>query len=398
MNRSHVFTILKLALAALLIWYVIDKAGWENIRSSLANIDRTGWLIGLGLVILANCLSMYRWHLLMRSVGLNSSFFLALRLGFIGVFFSNIVPGLTGGDVVKAVYVTRENPGQRASAVMSVAVDRIIGIVALALIAAVVIPFDLERYGEAALGIYGFLGAAGFGAVCVLSRRAKSTLKKVFGALGRNRNGNGKKPGVLAKLEQAASIYRERLGMVALALGMSCVVHLLIITALFVLGTALADGGQLALESGLSGVSGSVTGDASGVEGADLFRMDAAAQIEVFRNVTYGSYCSVVPIIMIISALPVAPAGWGVGEMMFVYFFQTVMHHGGAGAELAQAAADRWASALSLTYRFTVLLVSLIGGLFLAVDRKRVMEAASHTDSPEQPGPEATDVRLSADA
>ena len=86
MNRGHVLTALKLLIAAGLIYWVIDTAGWDNIRDALAHIDRTGWIMGLSAIILANLLAMLRWHLLMRSAGLRSTPWLAIRLGFIGVF------------------------------------------------------------------------------------------------------------------------------------------------------------------------------------------------------------------------------------------------------------------------------------------------------------------------
>ena len=68
---------------------------------------------------------------------------------------------------------------------------------------------------------------------------------------------------------------------------------------------------------------------------------------------------------MIISALPVAPAGWGVGEAAFEYFFSS----------LDVAEAD--SVSLSFSYRITTLLISLIGGVFLLLDRKRVREVTA---------------------
>src|SRR5262249_13698835 len=65
----------------------------------------------------------------------------ALRLTFLGLFFNNVIPGATGGDVVKGVVVARENPGRGAEALVTVLVDRIFGMIALALVALFVILF-----------------------------------------------------------------------------------------------------------------------------------------------------------------------------------------------------------------------------------------------------------------
>ena len=345
MTRKLVVNVLKLLFAAALIWYAVDKAGGiDTVVRSLSGIETRGWLLGTLSIFFGTCLSMYRWHVLMRSVGLDSTPWAAFRLGYIGVFFNNVVPGLTGGDLVKAIYITREHPKQRTDAVISVIVDRLIGIVALALIAAVVIPFDLARYGEAALGIYGFLAAAGLGTALVLSRRIKARILPLLGRFG---SGDG----FVGKIDRAVSMYRDRLGTIALAMVMSFAVHLSLIVGIWLFGEALARG------------AGPVPPGAA----ADVVAMHTA--LESLASLDLATYCSVIPIIMMISSLPIAPAGWGVGEQAFNYFFQTV----GVG----QAAA----TPLSLTYRLTATLISLLGGVFLVLDRKRT-RAGGHSPAP----------------
>lgn len=388
MKNKALTMLLKLGLTGGLMYLVIHFVGWEQIKTALSNMDRGRWAVGLGLMFTANCLSMLRWHLLMRSVGLNSTPWLALRLGFVGVFFNNIMPGLTGGDLVKAIYVARENPKQRAGAAVSVIVDRAIGIVALALIAAVVIPLDFERYHVAALGTYGFLAAAAVGSAFALSRRLKAGLRRLLGrdadgsdAGGANPSAEGGLSGlgtkifaVFSKIESAVSTYRERMGVIAVALGMSVVVHMIIIFALSAFGGALALGGLEAIEA-----DGLPLGDAQIAEWVDehgrdpthderfqlevQHSLERVAELETLREVELSAYCSVVPIIMIGSAVPLFPMGAGVGEALFPFFFDMVH----------VASSD--AVALSLTYRITAMLISLLGGLVLLMDRRRVMEA-----------------------
>lgn len=358
MNRSAIITILKLAFAACLIWFVVDQAGGPaKIANMLRNIDRQQWVVGLLVMFGATSFSMLRWHYLMKSVGLNSTPLTALRLGFIGVFFNNVVPGLTGGDLVKAVYVTRENPQQRPAAVVSVIVDRIIGIVALALVAAVVIPFSFSQYGQAATGIYGFLIVTFLAAVLALSRRAKAKIRSLLEKLGYNADSRG--ADAIAKLDQAVSMYRDRIRQIIVALGMSVVVHMLIIFAISIFAGALIDGVTMELS-----------------ELGPVETVARQAELDAFGSLGLDAYCSIVPIIMIISALPVAPNGWGVGEAAFLYFF------GEAGVAKADA------TSLSLTFRLTATLISLLGGVFLLLDRKRVLEATGEqSDDPQAAAP-----------
>ncbi|GJM20259.1 MAG: hypothetical protein DHS20C15_01740 [Planctomycetota bacterium] len=371
MSRKAIFNLLKIAFAFALVWYVIDQAGWDQIRDRLSEIDRQGWLLGLGLLLASHVVALLRWHVLMHSVGLNSTPWIALRLGFIGTFFNNVVPGLTGGDLIKALYVTRENPKQRTSAVVSVIVDRVVGIVALAIIAGVVIPLDFSRYQEAALGIYGFLLAAGLGGTLVLSRRMKARLRGLFG----RKEGEGGNS-LLSKLDAAVSLYRPRLGVLAQAMLLSFVSHLLIIVAISIFGDALAEGQRSMLAENppvlaaeqvaeLHAELGHAPSETDLANARALDLVDRKAQLESLASVSLLEYCSILPIINIISALPVAPAGWGVGETAFKYFFGTI------DVDEADSVS------LSFTYRITALLISLVGGVFLLLDRKRVLEVAS---------------------
>jgi len=342
-TRSLVDNVLKLTAAAGLVWYVIHNAGWDDVRDRLTNIDVGTWILGLGALFVGTCVSFVRWHVLLHSVGLDTSMWTVFRLSWIGNFSNNVLPGLTGGDLVKAFYVTREHPRQRTDAVISVIVDRIIGIVALALIAAVVIPLDFERYRQAALLVYGFLACTVLGAIFVLSRRVKARLRLVMERLGRKPRAEGEGLSMLGKIDRATSVYRHRLGTVAVALGMSVVVHMLLIVGIWLFGMALTQG------------------RAAGAPVVGVGLAERQHELDNLRHLGLTTYCSIVPIIMIISSLPLAPAGWGVGEQAFVFFFGTV----------GVVAAD--ATALSLTYRLTATLISLLGGVFLVFDRKRVM-------------------------
>ncbi len=82
--------------------------------------------------------------------------------------------------------------------------------------------------------------------------------------------------------------------------------------------------------------------------------------IGIGLNVPFVTYYAVIPICLIVMALPMTPAGWGVGEAAFIYFLGPL----GVGASSALA--------LALVYRMAQLAVSLNGGICLALQRDRV--------------------------
>ena len=64
-----------------------------------------------------------RWWLLLRASNLPQTLIRAFRLTFIGCFFNNVVPGQTGGDLVRAYYIARENKGRKTDSILTVIVD-----------------------------------------------------------------------------------------------------------------------------------------------------------------------------------------------------------------------------------------------------------------------------------
>ncbi len=262
-------------------------------------------LEALLLYVVAAMISFQRWQVLLRAVHVDARFWRVQKLGFFGLFFSNIIPGMTGGDVVKAIMVARDHKEQRPAAVLSVIVDRAIGLFGLALVASGVLLFQLDRFASMALGLNLILLAIVAGALVVLSRRLRKALRldRLLSALPFAE--------MLKKLDRAALLYREARWQLAYAVAVSLVVHGMILTSIGVLGRAL------------------------GIE------------------IRFLDYYALAPLALIAQSLPLTPGGVGVGEGAFVTFFRA--------AGVASAAAF----ALSVSYRMIQLLVSVVGGVLL---------------------------------
>src|SRR5262249_13835966 len=80
-------------------------------------------------------LTFVRWYVLVRAQGLPFKLSDALRLGMAGFFFNSFLPGAVGGDILKAMFLAREQ-SRRAVAVATVVMDRVIGLWALVWIVA----------------------------------------------------------------------------------------------------------------------------------------------------------------------------------------------------------------------------------------------------------------------
>lgn len=135
---------LKVLFSAGIIFWLI-QSGKLNF-SALKNLLTPGSiLLGLSLVLVGIFFASERWRILIRTQGVSAHSFPLLKLSLIGTFFNFAMPGGVGGDVVKAYYFTRENPGSKVTAVTSVLMDRVIGLFAMILLALVVMFYDLNH-------------------------------------------------------------------------------------------------------------------------------------------------------------------------------------------------------------------------------------------------------------
>jgi uncharacterized protein (TIRG00374 family) len=71
--------------------------------------------------------TLVRWYVLVRAQNLPLTLWNAFRLGMIGCFFNTFLPGSVGGDIIKAAALAREQ-SRRTVAVATVLMDRVIGL------------------------------------------------------------------------------------------------------------------------------------------------------------------------------------------------------------------------------------------------------------------------------
>lgn len=123
-----------------LAWQLGPPQLWESLT-----LVSTGGLIAsfiiMGLTIL---LGAQRWLIALRTQGLKLTWARAMRITLIAHFFNSFLLGSTGGDLMKAYYAARETAHRKPEAVVTVFVDRVIGLWTMLLFAGVMALFNLE--------------------------------------------------------------------------------------------------------------------------------------------------------------------------------------------------------------------------------------------------------------
>jgi uncharacterized protein (TIRG00374 family) len=252
-----------------------------------------------------------RWRRFLQIVNCEAGIVNTMRLSFIGMFFNLVVPGLTGGDAVRAIMLAREYPQIRVAAMTTVFVDRLFGLASLVVMALIAIALINTPLTEIATPLMLLTLFSSLGLVLYSSAKARGIMR-----LGR----------LLDRLSFAETIRSADRAILP------------IIRSPYELSLALA----LSFAGHIAAIMGIVLiGNGFGIDLAVI------------------QYFVVVPIASLISTLPLTPGGWGLGEAAFHTLFEMINQPGSMGV------------AVSVTYRILLVALGMIGGLWLVVSNRK---------------------------
>jgi len=119
----------RVAVSLAIVIYILVDVDLGDLAGALLHVRPWPVVVGLGLYLIGQGLSSYKWWLIGNSVGLVRSLLDYGRFYFIGMFFNLFGPSTVGGDVVRALYL---GEGRRPGlAVNSVIFDRASGLALL---------------------------------------------------------------------------------------------------------------------------------------------------------------------------------------------------------------------------------------------------------------------------
>ena len=324
-RKTLLITLAKITLSLGILGYLIYSAvdtpeKREAFFGMLQQHKAWGFLIA-GFVTLLSVvvLTMVRWWYLVRALGIDFSVSDALRIGFIGYLFNLAPMGIVTGDLLKAWILAREKPGNRAKALASVVVDRIVGLYVLFLVATAGVfltgfwsnPDPMVHRICWAVLIITFGSTVGIALVLFPGFlegplvQALTRIPKIGGAI----------QGLL----DAVLIYRSKRLVLFLTSLMTVPVHVFLTISLFLLALGLR-----------------------------------------FGDVCGGDYFAIYPISGILSAIPL-PAG--PAEMGIVFFYKTALLQATQGV-VGAAVAKQQGLILALVYRLTTVLIAPIGAAY----------------------------------
>jgi glycosyltransferase 2 family protein len=267
--------------------YFLAKNGFLSVENTRRALTQWEYILpAAGLMFLNSFLSVFRWHIFLKAQAITLEFGRILRLSFVGNFFNIALPGAVSGDVVKAVYVAKEIHGMRAKAFSSILFDRVIGLSGLVLVSLGGLVFGMGSQWETGVlvgieklvWIMGLTVLFSYVYLFAVHEKIDIVLKVLTHFQARLRV-----IGSVTRTYEGLMHYRKHRGVVIFGLLLSLAIHVMVILSCIQAGRALGE-----------------------------FSVDE------------GAYFVLIPLGLLVTAIPIFPAGVGTGHAALGALFQLV--------------------------------------------------------------------------
>jgi uncharacterized membrane protein YbhN (UPF0104 family) len=124
-----------------LLGWIAWQTDWGQVGQAFAKLRAGWWLAAVAALVLAQLASARRWQLLAAPLGFPRPLGQMTAFYFIGMYFNLVLPTSVGGDVVRAWYLDGRS-GRRLGAFACVLLDRLSGLVVLLAVAAAGVVFS----------------------------------------------------------------------------------------------------------------------------------------------------------------------------------------------------------------------------------------------------------------
>lgn len=145
MNKKNLLTAFQISVTVALLWWVFHDPVKRHEMMEALRVANWGWLL-LGVLVFFGCtyVATVRWKILLAVQSIPMGWVRVWQLFMIGMFFNLFMLGSTGGDVVKMFLTMRETRSHKTAALLTVFMDRVIGMMALILISVAFLYFRYD--------------------------------------------------------------------------------------------------------------------------------------------------------------------------------------------------------------------------------------------------------------
>jgi uncharacterized protein (TIRG00374 family) len=314
---------MRLIMSAILLLILLLTIDRQALLEAVLGVDLALYVAGLLIFVLANVVWAYRWSIIIRASGENVALHKVIATTYIGVFFSMFLPTAVGADIGRMSQMSDDGKPS-ARIVSTVLLDRLIGLISLVLMAVLALVVGFQYAGEQGivLAVLGGLVALVVGWLLFFNRSLMRRFHWVF-----------KLPGASRLEDPIRKLYTS--------------LHYLQSQPRLVLTTVAV---SFVMQS---------------IEVISVIFIARASAIDV----PFIYFFLFLPVIWVITTIPISISGLGLREGVFVFFFSQV------GVTPSDAVA------MSLLFYVYRVIVGVSGGMVMMTSSARRVRLATSEGS-----------------
>lgn len=306
--KPIISVLIRLFVTALILAFLFFKINFSQVITAITGCRKDIFLLALLLFFSTYYLGLLRWRMLLHALDLKPPFKRIVTAFSGGLFFNLTLPSTIGGDVAR-VYSLFSHTGEGSKVAATVILDRLSGFLALTCIAIVSLLIGYHLIESSAVIIVTTITAGVFFTLSLIlfSRRAAKVVSFILIKLHLKRIEN-----VWSKITEALNLFRNKKLLLLENFIISCLIQVSIVVATYL----------------------------------------SALSVGVDSRMIY--FFIVVPVIGVISTLPITIGGLGLRDASSVFFFAKI----GIPSDLAFS--------VSLISFFFVTIIGVAGGIIYA--------------------------------
>lgn len=142
--RQWIWTVLRVVFVVLIFWFLFRNGNitWVEVWAHLQSFNL--WWLSLGSVVwlFSLVIASVRWKAMVNLYNSRVTVLDLTALNLIGVFYATFLPGMASGDVIKGVYLARDEATDKVLVMSSAIMERLIGLTVNGLVALVALAFS----------------------------------------------------------------------------------------------------------------------------------------------------------------------------------------------------------------------------------------------------------------
>jgi len=159
--KKSLTTVIKILVSIALITLVFSKLDWTGIWQMLKLANPFFFLTGIIFFLISQLISVFRFNIFIRKVGVRLSLEANSKLYLLGMFYNFFLPGGVGGDAYKAFALSKSHGKSLKKVGQIVFIERFLGIVAIGFMLSVLILFiraPFSYFWNLGITLAGFVG------------------------------------------------------------------------------------------------------------------------------------------------------------------------------------------------------------------------------------------------